>query len=137
MLVFVSVVSIICVMVITMLDIRARLIPDIWLWPLLLCGMYLFGGNVDNIFAATAAYAVGFALALATRKSEAIGYGDVKLLAVAGLWLGVDGLSVAVVAACVAGIVWGLVKKQRSVPFAPFLFFGCAAWLALQMKIYL
>jgi prepilin signal peptidase PulO-like enzyme (type II secretory pathway) len=107
---------------------KKRLIPDVWLWPLLLSGMYANGGNSENIIAAIAGYCAGFALMWAFWKKNALGFGDVKLLAVAGLWLGINGLSVAVVAACVLGIIWGLVKKRKYVPFAPFLFAGTAMW---------
>jgi prepilin signal peptidase PulO-like enzyme (type II secretory pathway) len=108
-------------------DARRRLIPDEWLWPLLLAGLYLFGGEGDHIAAAILGYAIGFAMMRALRGKEALGYGDVKLMAAAGLWLGINGLSFAVVCACILGIAWGLWKKQRYVPFAPFLFMGAAA----------
>jgi leader peptidase (prepilin peptidase)/N-methyltransferase len=113
---------------ITVEDARRRVIPDIWLWPLLLAGLYVFGGYEENIVAAIAGYALGFALMWALKKKDALGYGDVKLLSVAGLWLGINGLSVAVVSACLIGIAWGLARKQRYVPFAPFLFLGTAIY---------
>ncbi|MDR1027522.1 MAG: A24 family peptidase [Rickettsiales bacterium] len=126
MLTFIYILSIISAAAIFVADARFRLIPDVWLWPLLLAGLWLYGGFADNIVAAVIGYCVGFVLMIATAKKEAVGFGDVKLLAVAGLWLGVDRFSVAVVAACVLGIAWGLWKKERFVPFAPFLFAGAA-----------
>ncbi|MDR1071260.1 MAG: A24 family peptidase [Rickettsiales bacterium] len=122
------IISIISVAAIAVEDARRRLIPDVWLWPLLLAGLYVSGGTDENVAAAILGYAVGFALMWALRKKEALGYGDVKLLAVAGLWLGVNGLSFAVVSACMLGVAWGLARKQRYVPFAPFLFLGTAAY---------
>jgi prepilin signal peptidase PulO-like enzyme (type II secretory pathway) len=56
--------------------------------------------------------------------SEPIGLGDVKLLAAGGAWLGVTGLAIALVASCALGGIWGLLKKQKFIPFAPFFFAG-------------
>ena len=109
-------------------DIRNRMIPDVWLWPLFLSGLYVFGTEPEHITAAIFGYAIGFGLLCATRKKEALGYGDVKLLSAAGLWLGVSGLSVAVVAACVLGIAYGLIRRRKFVPFAPFLFAGAGIY---------
>jgi leader peptidase (prepilin peptidase)/N-methyltransferase len=130
------IISIICVFFITWSDIKNRTIPDVWLWPLLLVGLYACGGGTENIIAAILGYAVGFALMLATIKKEALGYGDVKLLSVAGLWMGIDGLSFGVICGCVLGVIWGLARKQRYVPFAPFLFAGLAAYRLAEMLLW-
>jgi len=55
-----------------------------------------------------------------------IGMGDIKLLAVGGLWLGITGLSITLVVSCALGYIWGLRAKQKFVPFAPFFFAGAA-----------
>jgi prepilin signal peptidase PulO-like enzyme (type II secretory pathway) len=55
---------------------------------------------------------------------DPIGFGDVKLLAAGGIWLGATGLAVAIAVACAAGGIWGLCKKQKYIPFAPFFFVG-------------
>jgi leader peptidase (prepilin peptidase)/N-methyltransferase len=125
------IVSALAVLFIVGLDIKERMIPDVWLWPLLLCGLALFGGEPSHVAAAAFGYTAGLALFFAASflfKKEALGFGDVKLLAVAGLWLGVNGLSLAVVYACAAGVLYGLLKKQRYIPFAPFLAFGAGAY---------
>ena len=129
------IISIISVFFIVWNDIFDRLIPDIWLWPLLLSGLYISGSEAEHIMAAMLGYALGFVLMLALRKKDALGFGDVKLLAVAGLFLGINGLSLAVVMACVVGIIWGLIKKQRYVPFAPFLFIGAAGWYLIKLLV--
>lgn len=124
---FAYIISIISVFLITIADIRKRLIPDICLWPLMLAGLYIFGNNGGHILAMILGYATAFLLMCAAygiSGKEALGFGDVKLLAVAGLWLGINGLSLAVIYACAVGIMYGLVKRQRVVPFAPFLFAG-------------
>jgi len=113
-------------------DIKSRTIPDAWLWPLLLGGIYLYGGVSENVVAAICGYALGFALMAATMKKEALGFGDVELLAVTGLWLGIGGLAAALVSAAALGIAWGLAKKQRFVPLAPFLFLGWGIFYAAE-----
>jgi prepilin signal peptidase PulO-like enzyme (type II secretory pathway) len=50
--------------------------------------------------------------------------GDVKLLAAGGIWLGTAGLALAIVISCAAGAIWGLAKKQKYIPFAPFFIGG-------------
>ena len=53
-----------------------------------------------------------------------IGMGDIKLLGVGGIWLGTNGLAVALVIACILGALWGKHKNQKYIPFAPFFFIG-------------
>ena len=53
-----------------------------------------------------------------------IGLGDVKLIATGGIWLGPTGMAFAMIAACVTGTIWGIRKKQKYIPFAPFFIFG-------------
>ena len=53
-----------------------------------------------------------------------IGLGDVKLLAAGGIWLGLTGLAIALAVSCILGGIWGLRKKQKFIPFAPFFFIG-------------
>jgi prepilin signal peptidase PulO-like enzyme (type II secretory pathway) len=116
-------------------DISERTIPDVWLWPLLLCGLCAHGGDPETAIAAISGYILGFCLMAATAKRNALGYGDVKLLAVAGLWTGIDGLSWGVVCACALGIIWGLAKRQRYIPFAPFLFLGIMVYYLIKALI--
>ena len=137
MLTFAYIISIICIAFITVEDFRKRLIPDVWLWPLFLSGLFLFHDRAEHVAAAILGYAIGFLLLWAMRwyKKDALGLGDIKLLSAAGLWLGIDGLSRAVIFACVIGIVYGLIRKQRFIPFAPFLFAGAGIYLLTQMVI--
>ena len=131
MLTFAYIVSIICALVIAVKDIKKRIIPDLLLWPLLLCGIFIFGGDTDHVTAAILGYILGFILMMAAKN--ALGFGDVKLLMVAGLFLGVNGLSFATVVACVIGIIWGLIRKKKFVPFAPFLVIGTGVYYFVQV----
>lgn len=67
-------------------------------------------------------------LALALRWSagrwlrrEALGLGDVKLMAAAGLWLGAALLPAFLILAGGAGIAWSLALRRREFPFGPSL----------------
>lgn len=70
-------------------------------------------------------------LALWIYKREGLGFGDVKLMAAAGLYLGWIGTFIAVLVGSVAGSVILLIIRRRKgserfteYPFAPFLAFG-------------
>jgi len=165
-----------CAIMLSIADFRHRIIPDAFLFPMMLIGLFLVafrpfgfvglpwvsGGVMESVLAALIGYAMGVvinAIFKIIKKNkeqgtgnkklsssnlkpqtlnladdyEPIGFGDVKLLATGGIWLGVTGLSVALVSACVFGLIWGMRRKQRFVPFAPFFFMGAViaigAWI--------
>jgi prepilin signal peptidase PulO-like enzyme (type II secretory pathway) len=124
---------------ISIADLRRRIIPDAYLFPLMLIGLilisfYSFPISLQN---ATIGATFGYLMALITgiifeksmtKNSELlqspIGMGDIKLMGVGGLWLGVNGLGIALIIACVIGAIWAKNKKQKYIPFAPFFLFG-------------
>ncbi|MCL1902296.1 MAG: A24 family peptidase [Alphaproteobacteria bacterium] len=128
-------------------DWRTRIIPDVFLFPFMLIGLllgvfyglpWIAGGIAEAVIAGCIGYALGFILNLIfkLRKSgghDPIGLGDIKLLGAGGIWLGVTGLSIALVVACVIGLIWGLRARQKFVPFAPFFFMGGIAAIAFMM----
>ncbi len=67
---------------------------------------------------------IGKIMSLALKK-EALGFGDVKFFAVAGLWLGISGLAPFLLLSGVFGVVlgglWQGVKKEKTFPFGPAL----------------
>ena len=90
-------------------------------WLVKLYGLLVLGG-----FSAILHYG-----ALILFKKEALGGGDVKLLAVCGLLLGLTNSILALVIACVSASIVLLVvkaikkyKKDKEYPFAPFIVFG-------------
>jgi leader peptidase (prepilin peptidase) / N-methyltransferase len=128
--------------VVTLADLRTRLIPD----APLLAGLALalaLGGLTDpgslpgRLIAALAAG--GFLLAAALIRPDGMGLGDVKLAAVLGAYLG-PGAAEALIVAFAAGSVAGLVliarhgwsARSRTIPFAPFLALGALAAMAPQ-----
>jgi leader peptidase (prepilin peptidase)/N-methyltransferase len=87
-------------------------------------------GELERLIAALAAG--GFFFAAWYLKPGGMGFGDVKLVAVLGLFLGRD-VAVAVFVALISGVLVGLVIMRRmgvaqgrktKVPFGPFLALG-------------
>jgi leader peptidase (prepilin peptidase)/N-methyltransferase len=126
------------------IDFDTRLLPDSLTLPLLWMGLIfnLITGNVpleDAVIGAVAGYlflwSVYWLFKLATGK-EGMGYGDFKLLAAIGAWLGWQALPLTIVLASVVGALFGiglivLGRQQRNtpMPFGPFL--AVAGLLAL------
>lgn len=135
-------VAVFCVYAIARADFRRRIIPDAYLCPLLLLGLIIVNffpwicSPTESVIGATFGYLLASGIGWLFEKIgnthsdiAPIGMGDIKLLAVGGIWLGVTGLSIAMAIACVCGMIWGRIKKQKYIPFAPFFFVG--AFLAL------
>ena len=129
-----------CAVAISVADFRRRIIPDAYLWPLFLIGLvvvnfvpnWICSPRVAAIGAFTG-YALGaitgfvFDVIRRRRTPDAdtpIGMGDIKLLATSGLWLGLNGLAIALVCSCIFGGIWARIRKQRFIPFAPFFIAG-------------
>jgi leader peptidase (prepilin peptidase)/N-methyltransferase len=126
------------------IDIDHYLLPDSLTMPLLWLGLFLslFGLFTDthaSIIGAVAGYLVLWTVfwlfKLATGK-EGMGYGDFKLLALFGAWLGWQSLPVIVLVSSLVGAVVGVamivfVKHDRNapIPFGPYL--AAAGWIAL------
>ena len=119
-------------------DARHYLIPDEYNWIGLVLGLALsLRGGVDGFLAAVLGAAVGFgllfAVGLAGRwilKEEAMGGGDIKMMAMVGSFVGWRGALLTVFAAAVFGslvyVPLLLLKRKRLVPFGVFLAMGAA-----------
>lgn len=122
-------------MLLAHIDARTRLLPDALTLPMLWLGLavaWLDWGAVslhDALGGAMAGYGFlwlllqGFRL---LRGVEGMGAGDLKLLAALGAWLGWQSLPWVLLAACVAGIVFAMLKGKTwrpsgAYPFGPFL----------------
>ncbi|MEM8942864.1 MAG: A24 family peptidase [Pseudomonadota bacterium] len=126
------------------IDIDTQLLPDNLTLPLLWAGLLfnLFVGPIpiaDAVLGAAAGYlilwGVYWLFKLATGK-EGMGYGDFKLLAALGAWLGWQSLPIIILVSSLVGAVLGvlilwLTKRGRSqpLPFGPYL--AAAGWLSL------
>ena len=139
--------GIFCIWRISVADFRRRIIPDAYLFPLFLIGLIVTHffpwvcTTAESIIGAVTGYTLAAIVGLAfehfnkNKFDTPIGMGDIKLMAVAGLWLGTTGLAIALVFACIFGAIWAHNKKQRFVPFAPFLTMG--GFLSLIIILFL
>jgi len=128
----------------TFIDVDHQLLPDSITLPLMWLGIFfnLFSSYTDlhsSIVGAIAGYLslwlVFHGFKLATGK-EGMGYGDFKLLAALGAWLGWVLLPLIILLSSLVGAIIGISliifrKHQRDIPipFGPYL--ATAGWLAL------
>ncbi len=128
----------------TFIDFDTQLLPDSITLPLLWAGLLInlrgtFTDPASAVIGATAGYlllwSVYWAFKLLTGK-EGMGFGDFKLLAAIGAWLGWKMLPLVILASSVVGVVVGvalmiLARRGRDVPipFGPYL--AGAALIAL------
>lgn len=127
------------------IDIKVQLLPDSMTLPFLWLGLLisLIGGGlfVDPQTAIVGAalgylslWSVYHIFKLATGK-EGMGYGDFKLLAMLGAWMGASMLPLIIILSALAGSVIGLGlivfqgrDKATPLPFGPYL--AIAGWIA-------
>jgi len=128
----------------TFIDYDTQLLPDDITLPLLWLGLIIsiesvFVGPVTSIIGAVAGYLslwlVYQVFKLVTGK-EGMGFGDFKLLALLGAWLGWQMLPLVILLSSIVGAVIGislvLIKKHNKdhpIPFGPYL--AIAGWVAL------
>ena len=133
-----------CLITLTFIDVDTQLLPDSITLPLLWIGLLfnVFGTFTDLQSAVIGAmggylslWSVYWCFKLVTGK-EGMGYGDFKLLAAVGAWLGWQILPLAILLSSLVGAVIGialivLAKRGRNVPipFGPYL--ATAGLLAL------
>jgi len=126
------------------IDFRTQLLPDSLTQPLLWLGLLLslvpvFAGTREALIGAAIGYlalwSVYWLFKLATGK-EGMGYGDFKLFAAAGAWMGYAALLPVIILAALSGAIIGIIMlrvrgQDRSVPFAfgPFLAIAMWVWL--------
>lgn len=129
---------------IAFIDAEHLVIPDAITIPLIVAGLLINAAGMFAPFSSAALGAVaGFAALWATYwavrllvRREAMGFGDFKLFAAIGAWLGWQMLPLTLFVACVAGSVVGLALRESGridrgtkLPFAPFLVFGAVVML--------
>jgi len=128
----------------TMIDFDHQLLPDSITLPFLWSGLALslwpvFVDSPTAIIGAIAGYlslwVVYWAFKLITGK-EGMGYGDFKLLALLGAWMGWQMLPVIILLSSAVGAVVGITlillrgrNRNIPIPFGPYL--AAAGWIAL------
>jgi len=128
----------------TMIDIDHQLLPDSITLPLMWLGILLntqgiFTDLGSSVWGAIGGYlslwSVFWLFKLLTGK-EGMGYGDFKLLAALGAWMGWQALPLIIILSSVVGAVIGIAgiiimgrDKNVPIPFGPYL--AIAGWIAL------
>jgi len=128
----------------TLIDIDKQLLPDNITLPLMWLGLLLSFFNIftdmqSSLIGAMGGYLVLWSVfqifRLVTGK-EGMGFGDFKLLAALGAWMGWTLLPMIILLSSVVGsiigitmIVTGQTKRQQPIPFGPYL--AIAGWIAL------
>ena len=128
----------------TFIDLDKMLLPDQLTLPLLWGGLLfnLAGGFVplaDAVIGAMAGYLVLWSLYWAFKLltgKEGMGYGDFKLLAALGAWLGWQALPIVLLLSSLVGAIIGIGlillrnhHQGKPIPFGPYL--AIAGWIAL------
>jgi leader peptidase (prepilin peptidase)/N-methyltransferase len=136
---------------ISVIDYDHQLIPDAIVMPLLWVGLAMslfhpmaaadtfFVPPADSIIGAIAGYlslwSVYQLFKLITGK-EGMGYGDFKLLAALGAWLGWQSLHMIILLSAVVGAIFGIAMivlrgrdRQLPIPFGPYL--AAAGWVTM------
>lgn len=128
----------------TFIDLDKMLLPDQLTLPLLWGGLLfnLTGGFVplaDAVIGAMAGYLVLWSLYWAFKLltgKEGMGYGDFKLLAALGAWLGWQALPIVLLLSSLVGAIIGISlillrnhHQGKPIPFGPYL--AIAGWIAL------
>ncbi|HEX5385856.1 MAG TPA: prepilin peptidase [Gemmatimonadales bacterium] len=133
---------------IAMTDAREYIIPDEFTWGGLAIGLlFSLAGGLAGLGHAVLGAAVGFGLlwafgALGTwmLKQDAMGGGDVKMMAMVGAFLGWQGVPVTVfLGALIGSLIYAplaLFGRKRLVPFGVFLALGAAATYVAGPAIY-
>lgn len=128
----------------TMIDVDHKLLPDDITLPLLWLGLlFNLGGTYASLSDAVIGAMLGYlilwtvywAFKLLTGK-EGMGYGDFKLLAALGAWLGWQSLPLIILLSSLVGAICGIALmfikgrgKEIPIPFGPYL--AVAGWVAL------
>jgi len=126
------------------IDFDHQLLPDNMTIPLMWAGIVASFWSIHTDLAASVTGAIAGYLALWSvyhvfrllTGKEGMGYGDFKLLAALGAWMGWQMLPLVILLSSVVGAVVGLVlmgtgklNRDKPMPFGPFI--AAAGWIAL------
>ncbi len=130
--------------VLTAIDYDHQLLPDSITLPFLWLGILsnilgIYTDIYSSLFGAIAGYLVLWSVYISFKivtGKEGMGYGDFKLLAMLGAWLGWQSLPLIIIVSSMLGsvvglglIIFGGHNKSQPIPFGPYL--AVAGWIAL------
>jgi leader peptidase (prepilin peptidase)/N-methyltransferase len=139
-------------------DLRVRLLPNEMVLGFLTCGVvfhlttvFRFIDPVQALAGAIAGFASLYLLRAAANRlynQDALGLGDVKLMGAGGLWLGVEGVFLAMALGAFAGVIHGITGavivsrkyktplqlKGLQIPAGPGFAFGITAVALWQFR---
>lgn len=132
------VLAIVCLALVAIwvVDARRGIVPDLFtLGPLAIILLVAIWRHEWSYFVAAGIPFVPFALAAMLSKGRGMGWGDVKLVALAGAVLGVQWAVIACMAACVAAVAICYARGWRHGPiaFAPYLTAAIGAAIPLAV----
>lgn len=129
----------------SVIDIDHQLLPDDITLPFMWIGILAnmvgvgFTNVYSSLFGVMAGYTILWTVYIVFKKltgKEGMGYGDFKLLAMLGGWLGWQMLPLIILLSSLVGAVTGLSliyfkqhEKNKPIPFGPYL--AAAGWIAL------
>lgn len=105
--------------ILAIIDFKTYLLPNIYVFPFAFLGIlfhWLAGFDLldinEVILGGLAGYAILYAIRFAGNKyygQDSLGLGDVKLLGASGLWLGLEGVLIAMTTGALFGLLHGII----------------------------
>jgi leader peptidase (prepilin peptidase)/N-methyltransferase len=136
-------------LVLSIIDAKTSLLPDALTLPLLWLGLVCALQQGPLVLQASVLGAMGgyaflyglFWVFRLIRKRDGMGYGDFKLLAALGAWVGFLNVPYVLLAACLAGLSFAALHGQKPglatvYPFGPFLAASGAAVMVFAPEVH-
>jgi len=127
--------------ILTLIDLETGLLPNVLTFPGIVIGLlfaWWFGFFIDALIGAVAGYGVFWLVArifLLVTGKEGMGYGDFKLLAMLGAFMGWQALPFIVFASSFVGAIVGIIylkivnkNRHAEIPFGPYLALAGMLW---------
>ncbi len=111
--------ALVLLLILTIIDFKSYLLPNIYVFPFAILGItfhylthfYLLGLN-EVLIGGVVGYGILYSIRFLGNKyygQDSLGLGDVKLLGASGLWLGLEGVLIAMTVGAFFGLIHGLI----------------------------
>ncbi len=113
------------------IDLKTRLLPNVYVLGFFLCGVafhfllnFVFFTPISSFIGMIAGGGLLLAVRFVANRfygQDTLGLGDVKLMGAAGIWLGSEGIFLAITIGAFAGLVHGVIHKmvfERDTPLS-------------------